>query len=263
MTQFDFIESKKELILRIFEKYWLRKNWKIFSANLKKTMGVARVLLKCWEYKCKDYQNFKKAIRTIKARKWNPKLIRGKRQEKTKVERLDFEKSVHLAWWTRVQYLRMKKASLVIQRSYVLTLLRQLVRGRMAVRSLILEEYTDRFWNAILIIIQTKGCQVVQNIFRGYLTRSTYSYQVAQLEEFKKNYQRIKAADKLKSFFKANYVRQKIKKLVKGSVVIQKNWRMKITRRAFLALKEAVIKIQVISVDGEILQEVQIQAESI
>ena len=208
-------------------------------------MGIARVLLKCWEYKVKDYQNFKKAIRTIKARKWDPKFLRNLRMEKANRERLNFEKSVHQAWWDRVKYLRMKKASLVIQKSYVITQFKKLVRGRMAVRSLVYEEFNTRFWDAIILVIQARSSLVIQNIFRGYLTRTTYSYQVTQFEEFKRNYKRIKAASRLIGFFRANYVRQKIKKLVKASVVIQKNLRMKRTRLAFVTVKQATLKIQV------------------
>lgn len=78
-TLFAFINSKKEMILRLNEKYWLRKNWKIFSANLKQTMSVGRVLMGCWHYKCKDYQIYKRVLEMIRRKQWDFRFLRLRR----------------------------------------------------------------------------------------------------------------------------------------------------------------------------------------
>lgn len=225
--------------------YWLRKNWEVFKENLKRTMTVARTLMGCWLYKVKDYQRFKKDLKIIRRTQMSFRFMKLRRVARAYIQRSKFEASVAETLVRRYKYLKQKRASLTIQKTCVVTQFRKLVNGRMAVRKLILEEYYSRFWPAIQVIIETKACLQIQNIFRGYLAREFHSYQVQKLEEFKRNYRLNQAATKITAFFKANYVRLRIRKLAKASIKIQKRFRMRILRRAYLMLRDATIRIQV------------------
>lgn len=225
--------------------YWLRKNWAVFIENLKRSMTVARTLFGCWLFKVKDYQRFKQNLKIIRRTQVSYRFMMVRRATRALIQRQKFEASVGETLYRRVAFLKQKQASLVIQRAYVVTQFKKLVNGRMAVRKMVYEEYYGRFWEAILVIIETKASLQIQNIFRGYLAREQNSYKVARLQDFKRNYLLNQAATKITAFFKANYVRQRIRKLAKASVKIQKRFRMRIHRRAYLMLKDATVVIQV------------------
>lgn len=210
-------------------------------------MTVSKTLLECWLFKVKDYQRFKKDLRIISEVQRSYRILQAKRTYRSQTQRAKFEQSVADTVLQRYRFLKLKRASLVIQRTCIITNFRQLVKGRMAVRRLIYEEYENRFWKAIELALETRASQSIQNIFRGYLARSTHSYQIEHMSLWKKSFKQNQAACRITAFFRGCYVRLRISKLAKASIKIQKRYRMRIVRKAFLMLREGAIIIQVIS----------------
>lgn len=227
--------------------FWLRKNWKVFQANLKRTMAVSKTLLECWLFKVKDYQRFKKNLQVIRNVQISYRFMKLRRLHRAALQKSKFEQSVAETFYRRYLYLKQKKAALVIQKACVVANFQQLVRGRIAVRKLLYEEYNNTFWKAILEIIESRASLHIQNIFRGYAARITHSYEINRLEEFRLNYRQNQASCKITAFFRGNYVRLRIYKLTDASIKIQKRYRMRIVRRSFLTLKQAAITIQVLT----------------
>jgi IQ calmodulin-binding motif len=225
--------------------FWLRKNWKVFQANLKRTMSVSRKLLECWLFKVKDYQRFKKDLTIIRNKQISFRFMKIRRVHRAALQRAKFENSVAETVLRRYIYLKQKKAALVIQKSIVLANFQQLVRGRIAVKKLLYDEYYNTFWDAILKIIEGRASLQIQSIFRGYFAREKHSYEIEKLADFKLNYRQNQASCKITAFFRGNYVRLRISKLADASIKIQKRYRMRIVRRSFLTLKQAAITIQV------------------
>jgi hypothetical protein len=231
--------------MRLFEKYWLRKNWRVFSANLRKTMEIARGLMRSWLYRTKDYQAYKRTLKLVRMLQYDFRYRKLRRLHRIDMARKEFERSVARTFLDRYRYLKLKKASLVIQRNYVIAKFKKLVHGRIAVRQLLLEEYKTTVWPGIIQLLQSKSCQIIQDNFRGYLARTKHANEVNKLEDFKKNWKRHQASARISAFFKACYVRQKMKKITQASIKIQRKWRKKILLRAQNTVIKAARVIQV------------------
>lgn len=245
--QLKFIESKKELILRLNEKYWLRKNWKIFVKRMKKTIKITKVLWGWWNYKVREYQRFRTFLYLLEKKKRDWRKMWAERKRRAIEQKKEFEKSVAETFYRKWKFMKLKKASWEIQKTVILQNFRRLVNGRIAIRKLLLQEYDRTFWEkGVRIVIETRAAIVCQKRCRGNKARRIHKEEVRKLNEFKREYKRNRAASKIQGFFKGNHVRLKIKKMAIGTIMIQKNWRRRTVHNAYLRLREATIKIQVL-----------------
>ena len=227
------------------DKYVFRSRWKVFSKELKVLIVKSKDIFDLWRSRVVQYFKFKRELNTVERKQKEFRAMMERRRRINKKERIKFIFRIIRTGVQRIKFLKMKKASLTIQKHIAVTQFVKLANGRMAMRELMYEIFEDLVWKECEQIIYAKNAKVIQDIFRGYLDRFKHSQEVNQLAEYKKNYRRIVAINKLKGFFKGNYVRKIIKNLRNSSIVIQSRWRKERYRKAYLELRKATIKIQV------------------
>lgn len=173
---------------------------------------------------------------------WRIKLL--KRNIRHAKERRKFEQSCVSTFAERSKFLRTRSATKKICNAYRMFKFCNTLRVANTIRHILLEEYEGRFWESIWIIIQNRAAVVIQRHVRGYQTRQRYAREVQQIKEAKRNFRERNAAIVIQKIAKGSALRKKLTNITHASIKIQKNWKKRFHRLAFLLLRNSTIRIQ-------------------
>lgn len=199
-----------------------------------------------WQYKYRDYQHFQTFIKILRGfqRDFRIKMLRRRvrayfQQSKLMAETIDIIDS-------RLKYKNIIQKVTFVQKHYKWIRFIRLIRFAKSIKEILWEHFHGVVWPEIRGLIQVRSCITIQKTARGHICRCKYDHERTHMRIFKINIYRNLNAKKIQRFYKGWEVRSKLIHMKNASIIIQKNYKTAIYRRAFLSLKKAAIRIQVI-----------------